>query len=90
MDGGGVGLLQIGGIGGGEPQRPGLGINGAQGQAGGLNAHGGGVLVVGSHRSGSPAATSAHDRGDGRAVQAAVRHVTPEADDASHTAEVYA
>ena len=85
VDGGGVGLVQVGRGGGGEPDGVGSGCgDGPQGQAGRLHPHGGGVLVVGGHRSGPLAAAGPEHLGHGRALQAPIGDVPGDADDASH------
>ena len=55
----------------------------AQGPAGGLDAHGRGVLVVGGHRSGALAPAGPEHRGDLGPLQAPVGDVAGDADDAS-------
>ena len=86
VNGGGVGLLEVRGVGGGEPQGVRLGPvrRAPQREPGGLDAHGGGVLVVGRHRARAPTAAAAEEGRDLGSVQASIRHVPTGADDPSH------
>ena len=89
VDGGGVGLVQVGRGGGGEPDGVGSGGgDGPEGQAGRLHPHGGGVLVVRGHRAGPPASARPEQLGHRRALQAPVGDVAGDADDASHLCAV--
>ena len=85
VDGGGIGLVEVGGVGGGEPQGPrGLGRSRPQGQAGRLDPHGRGVLVVGGHGPRPAAAPRAEEGGDLRARQPPVGDVAGGRGDSTH------
>ena len=80
-----VGLVQVGRGGGGEPERRRGGRRGrAQGQAGRLDPHGGGVLVVRGDRPGALAPAGAQERGDLRPLEAPVGDIARGAQDPSH------
>ena len=85
VDGGGVRLVQVGGIGGREPQGPRLAVGGAaEREAGRLDAHRGRVLVVAGDRPAAPSTSRPEGLGDRGPVEAAVRNVAGSAQNPLH------
>ena len=88
VDGGGVGLVDVGRGDGGEPQPVGAAASvRPQRQPRRLDAHGGGVLVVGGDRAGAPPAALADDRRDLAPIEPPVRQVGTPGEDPSHGGE---
>jgi hypothetical protein len=84
VDGGGVGLVDVGRRHGREPEGAGPRGHRGHGQPGRLDAHRRRVLVVRRHRPGARAAARSRHRGDGRPVEPPVRKVGGRRDDPSH------
>ena len=88
VNGGRVGLVEIGRVGGREVERLGHDGGAAQRCPPGLDAQRGRVLVVGGHGTGAAAGGHPERLGDRLAVQAPVGQVGSVADDPSHSAPI--
>ena len=89
VDGVGVRLVEVGRLGGGEPETRRLVAvgRGPQGDARRLDAERGRVLVERGHAARAPAPAAAQGAADGRTLEAPVGHVGPVRDDSGHPAK---